>query len=417
MVSSIKVILDQRRSKNDGSYPISFQICFQRKTRTRSSKIYVRSEDWDDSKKEIKKSHPHSKQLNQKLNKMFADIQSELLLANEEKIIQYLHPFKQIAEKQLPVEKEILTVYQFAGKLIQDLKSLNKFGNAWVYEATVNALKGFHPEDDIQFEHIDYEFLDAYQRHLNTRNIKPNSVYLYIRTIRIFYNKAIKLKLVDKGSYPFDDFKLKPEKTRKRAIDKDLIKKIKELTLIEDTMIWHVRNWFLLSFFLIGISIIDLALLTPKSYINGRIEYKRRKTGKWYDIKVFPEADRIIEIYLNSYQSNTGYLLPIINYRTENEEKIMRTVKSRTKLINKYIKKLGEEIEYDGDITTYSVRHSWATIAKRLGFSNEVIAESLGHEYGNPITNVYLDNFEKKVVDEANEKVINSIICNLTDKS
>lgn len=389
-VVTIKIILEKRKPKKDGTYPIYFQICYNRKTRTRSTNIAVAEIYWDDTKKEIKRAHTDCKLLNQKLKKMFADIQSELLLADEEKITQYLNPFKEIAEKQLPVEKEILTVYQFAGKLIQDLKSSNKFGNAWVYEATVNALKGFHPEDDILFEQIDYEFLDAYQRHLNARDIKPNSVYLYVRTIRIFYNKAIRLKLVDKALYPFDEFKLKPEKTRKRAIDKDLISKIRHLDLEEGTMIWHVRNWFLLSFYLIGISIIDLALLTANSYINQRIEYKRRKTGKWYDIKVVPEAEDIIRIYQEVYPSFAGYLLPTINYKTDQEEKTMRVIKSRTKLINKYIKKLGEAIGYDGTITTYTVRHSWATVAKRLGFSNEVIAEALGHEYGNPITNVDL---------------------------
>ena len=146
---------------------------------------------------------------------------------------------------------------------------------------------------------------------------------MYIRTIRIFYNKAIKQKLIDKGQYPFDDFKLKPEKTRKRAIDKDLIKQIRNLTLLEDTTIWHVRNWFLLSFYLIGISIIDLALLSTKNYIDGRIEYKRKKTGKWYDIKVVPQAATIIKLYTDSEYLSGGFLLPIINYKPKNEENLM----------------------------------------------------------------------------------------------
>ena len=157
------------------------------------------------------------------------------------------------------------------------------------------------------------------------------------------------------------------------------------------------------------ISIVDLALLTPASYRSGRIIYKRRKTGKWYDIKVLPQAARILDFYLGYNTLNTGYILPIINHKTDNQETIMRNVKGRTKLINKYIKKLGELIDYDGEITTYTVRHSWATIAKKLGYSNEVIAEALGHEYGNAITNVYLDSFDKVVIDKANEKVSKSI--------
>lgn len=46
------------------------------------------------------------------------------------------------------------------------------------------------------------------------------------------------------------------------------------------------------------------------------------------------------------------------------------------------------------NLTTYVSRHTWATTAKRLGYSNELIAEALGHEYGNKITNIYLDSFD-----------------------
>lgn len=62
------------------------------------------------------------------------------------------------------------------------------------------------------------------------------------------------------------------------------------------------------------------------------------------------------------------------------------------------------------ELTTYVARHSWATTAKRMGYSNELIAEALGHEYGNKITNIYLDNFEQSVIDEVNEKVLESLM-------
>jgi integrase len=408
-VVTVKTILDKRKAKKDGTFPICFQICFKRKTTTRSSRIYVSVNHWDDCKKEINKAHALYKILNLKLKKQFIEIQAELLLADEEKITNYLSPKEEIKKPLIESPKPITTVYEFANSLIRELKSANRFGNAWVYESTVNALKGYHPDQTLSFEQIDYPFLDAYQTYLIARMIMPNSIYLYVRTIRIFYNKAIKLKLVDKACYPFDEFKLKPEKTRKRAIDKSLLKQIKELSLDEQSTIWHVRNWFLLSFYLIGISVIDLAFLTPDSVVNNRIEYKRKKTGKWYSIKLLPEASKILDIYLNSDDTSTDYLLPIINFRSKDQERLKRIIKSRTKLLNKYIGELGKLIEYTGKITTYSARHSWATTAKKMGYSNEVIAEALGHEFGNETTNIYLDSFDKEIIDAANEKVCLSI--------
>jgi len=39
-----------------------------------------------------------------------------------------------------------------------------------------------------------------------------------------------------------------------------------------------------------------------------------------------------------------------------------------------------------------------------------MIAEGLGHEYGNKITNIYLDTFDQVLIDQMNDKVIISII-------
>lgn len=395
---SIKLILDRRKAKSDGSYPIYFQICHNRKTTTRSTKIYVNECDWDDQKKLILKSHPLYKALNTKLKKGLANLQSQLLLADDEKVKEYLTPVVQIKES-VQIKK---TVYRFAQDLIDQLKSESKTGNAWVYESTINALKAYHPNDDLYFENIDYQFLTQYNSFQVKRGVKHNTVYLYLRTIRIFYNKAIKLKIVDKALYPFDDYKLRPEKTRKRAVEKELIKSIKNLDLQVDTPIWDNRNYFILSFYLIGISVVDLCLLTKDNVKGSRIIYKRRKTGKWYDIKLHPEAEEII----NYYSGPSKYLLPIADDKAETDERLMRGIKYKTKIINKYLNQIVKKLKIDQTVTTYTARHSWAIIAKKAGFSIELIAEALGHEYGNRTTAVYLDNFDQAVIDEANRTVI-----------
>jgi integrase/recombinase XerD len=67
---------------------------------------------------------------------------------------------------------------------------------------------------------------------------------------------------------------------------------------------------------------------------------------------------------------------------------------------------MSEQVELSSPVTTYTSRHAFATIAKRMGYSNELIAEALGHEYGNKITNIYLDSFEPEVLDAMHELVI-----------
>ena len=55
---SINIILDKRKAKKDGSYPINFQISFKRKTTTISTKISICEVHRDGLKKVVKSSHP-----------------------------------------------------------------------------------------------------------------------------------------------------------------------------------------------------------------------------------------------------------------------------------------------------------------------------------------------------------------------
>lgn len=56
-------------------------------------------------------------------------------------------------------------------------------------------------------------------------------------------------------------------------------------------------------------------------------------------------------------------------------------------------------------LTTYVTRHSWGTIAKKMGYSKDLISEALGHSYGNRVTEVYLDSYDMEVIDAMNEAV------------
>jgi integrase len=53
------------------------------------------------------------------------------------------------------------------------------------------------------------------------------------------------------------------------------------------------------------------------------------------------------------------------------------------------------------NLSTYASRHSWATIAKNMGYSKDLIAEALGHEYGNKVPGMYLDQYSNDVIDTA----------------
>ena len=74
------------------------------------------------------------------------------------------------------------------------------------------------------------------------------------------------------------------------------------------------------------------------------------------------------------------------------------------KTFNKYLKRIAVKCEIDTKLTGYVARHSWATIAKKMGYSVEVISEGLGHGEIRT-TQIYLADFDDNVLDDANDMI------------
>ena len=75
------------------------------------------------------------------------------------------------------------------------------------------------------------------------------------------------------------------------------------------------------------------------------------------------------------------------------------------KRINRYLKLIGDPLPLPTPLTTYTARHSFATVLKRSGVSTSIISESLGHS-SEKITQIYLDSFENSQIDEAMQHLL-----------
>jgi integrase len=284
---------------------------------------------------------------------------------------------------------------------------INKAGNSIVYQTVTNRLLVFADNPKLKFINITYTFLDEFKRQLIKDGVKQNTISNYFRTLRAIYNKAIKAKLIDRSHYPFLDIQIKTERTAKRAITVDDLTKFAKCQFKPKSRQWYAQNYFLLSLSLIGASFTDLAYLTPDNIRKGRLTYKRRKTGKELSIKLSPYTEKI----LNSYRGlSAKYLLQVIQPNViEDSLRAKALISQWIKTTNKWLADIAKECKLEVEVTTYVSRHTWATTAKRLGYSIEVIAEAMGHEHGNKITNIYLYAFDQSLIDEVNEKVINII--------
>jgi integrase len=169
------------------------------------------------------------------------------------------------------------------------------------------------------------------------------------------------------------------------------------------------RDMFLLSFYLIGINFADLAGLTDDNVIDGRIEYRRAKTGKLYSIRIEPEAQAILSRYRGK-----DHLLSIFDRCTN--------VKACGGTIDNALARLGlpdgnakhkngqpKMIPLDKKLSWYWARYSWATYAAELDIPKDTISEALGHTHGAKVTGIYI-KYNRDKVDAANRKVIDYVL-------
>jgi len=85
------------------------------------------------------------------------------------------------------------------------------------------------------------------------------------------------------------------------------------------------------------------------------------------------------------------YIFPFLK-GGEDPVQMKQKVNDITRRINRKMKRIGQDLGY-GKISTYTARHSFATVLKRSGANISFISESLGHADLKTTEN-YLDSFE-----------------------
>ncbi len=295
-----------------------------------------------------------------------------------------------------------LSLFNFMDYLIGKKIAAGKIRTGETYRCALNCFKRFRNNVDVMFDEIDKEMMEDYENYLKEQGLIPNSSSFHMRILRAAYHRACDEGLVYAIGNPFSRVYTGVDKTPKRAVDINTIIRIKNVDLSGDKWAEYARDMFMLSFYLRGISFIDIAFLKKTDLKNGRIKYRRRKTGQHIEIKWTKEMESILKKYP---ENMTEYLFPIITSPMADERNQYR---SRQHKVNSNLKTVGQKIGLDIPLTTYVARHSWASIALAKGVSISVISEGLGHE-NEKTTRIYLSSLNNSAVDKANDLILSSL--------
>jgi len=403
MNTHVKINIDKRRIKKDGSCPIIFRLTHNRKSTAISTGYSVEEKFWDDKKREVKNTYKgvsSVKRLNVLLGSRIAEMKGKIAKLEESKKLNQLSV--QDLRDQLVGKRKKSSVFGFFEELIQRFTDAGRIGNANAYKNTFGVLKNYRNEKDLTFEQLNYRFLVRFETEYLKGGRSINGLYFNMRTLRSTFNKAIKEGIVDKEYYPFDDYKLKKEPTKKRALPLIDLQKIIKLELEEDDSLFNVRNLFLVSFYLRGMALIDISFLKKSNIVGDRIQYKRKKTAVQYDMKISPELNEIFNFYLKGKKKD-DFIFPIL--KSENlQEQYLDLANARSKY-NQGLQKLGTKCEIKEHLTFYVARHTFATLCNKKAIPLSAISQMLGHT-SLKTTQVYLDSLSKDVLDGYQDEIM-----------
>ena len=256
---------------------------------------------------------------------------------------------------------------------IARLKRLGKIRTSETYTAALRSFSGFMNDKEVLFDQLNADLIAEYEAYLKGRDNSPNTVSFYMRILKAVYNRAVEDGLTEQR-HPFKSVYTGVEKTMKRALSLNDIRRIKGLDLSLKPNLDYARDMFLFCFYTRGMSFIDIAYLRKKDLQNGTLSYRRRKTGQ----QLFIKWEKCMQEVLDKYPINeTEYLLPII---TKCNEDYRKQYANELHRVNHLLKKIGKQLDLPIPLTMYVGRHSWASIAKSRNVPISVISEGMGHD-------------------------------------
>ncbi len=289
----------------------------------------------------------------------------------------------------------------FGRGVARHLKQIGKVRTAEAYRITLNSLARFRKETDIPLEEVDSNLMMEYESYLKETGVRQNTSSFYMRNLRAIYNRAVEQELTVQR-YPFKHVYTGIDKTIKRAVPLDIIRRIRDLELSLYPSMDYARDVFLFSFYTRGMSFVDIAFLKKKDLQNGILSYRRHKTGQLLSIKWERPMQEIVDKYDTT---DTPYLLSVIR---NNGMDVRKQYINEAHRINRNLKKIGVQLGLSIPLTTYVARHAWASIAKSKNVSLATISEAMGHDSENT-TRIYLASLDTSAVDKANSLILKSL--------
>lgn len=384
---SVLTVIDRRRRKNNGLYPVKIEVVYRRVQKYYPTGIDVSICEWEGLWR--------SRRISGKCSS----------LENSFHIVR--NAVERLAEKG---EFSFSRLSQYLGRggdsVNEALKSrmnhllkADRINSFYRFRSTLHAIERFAGKK-ITFESVTPLWLKKCESFWMREGKNSTTVNIYMKTLQSVFNKALEDGAIKEGTYPFGKcrYRIPGGESRKLALSKEQIESIRSWSGNHETEYW--RDLWLFSYLCNGINFRDMLFLKYKNIKDGEIAFIREKTRHaTKGAKVIRAAltPLMKDIMARSGNGADGESENFIFRHAKGKEsplEIAAIVRKAIASCNAAMKSLAKELGIP-PFSTYAARHSFATILKRSGTDITYIAESLGHS-SITMTERYLSGYGKE---------------------
>ncbi|WP_282143583.1 site-specific integrase [Cellulophaga baltica] len=400
-MATVRVVLRKKKNKA-GLYPIAIRITKDRKSSYLNTGQYIDEKYWDERNRNVRKSHPNSKVLNNFIVIKVAEA-NDKVLKSEMKT-----EYETVAEiKDKIVVSKKLGFFDVADMHLQNLKNRNKHHQYDTELGRLKRFKEFLGKDSIAFNKLNVTILKKFETHLlHTRKLSPRTVVNYLILIRTIYNLAISESITDRGLYPFGKGKMTiriPE-SQKIGFTADEIQKLENAKDITEAQQKAIHIW-LISFYFAGIRVGDVLKLKWSDFNDDRLLYRMNKNSKLVSLKIPEKAIKIFSYY-KEQQTNDELVFPQLKgVNLKDTEEVSKRTQSITRNLNRRLQIAAKQFGIKKNISMHIARHSFGNIS-----GDKIPIQMLQklYRHSSVTTTIrYQANFVNKDADDALDSVVN----------
>jgi integrase len=418
---NIRLVVFPKKAKASGECRVYVQITHKRKVTWLKTAINVRPEHFNNGRVNPRKD-PNAGLKNIALSETLSRYEKKILTLGDKQEYMSLDAISDFLKSKSEVLYET-DFFRFSANRIAELKETGRTGTSSPLQNAVNRFRDFLGKEIIGFNDISIAMLEKFIYYYQRKGHKKNSIANYLTYIRSMFNAAIDEYNMNPAepvifNYPFRKVKIEREITVNRNLPIDVIRKIRDFTPSSYLMQTAI-DIFMLQLYLFGTNAKDLFYMKHENIIDGRLQFNRHKTDRFYNIKLEPEALAIIEKYRGEkylmWFADKCHLYRKPGYKPHTRESELQWIDSSAwlKMINTQLQKIEKALSLHlvCPLTSYFSRHSFATVMREIGISRDDISLCLGHkdpDQSMKISGIYINEDYGKA-DIANRKLINYI--------